>query len=102
MTDITTLSPEKQAILKLSDSQIRALLNLARKSSSAAPAASAGSRFSLPEQAQTRLKELELLERRQAARKAKDWPTADAIRDQLKAMGYAIEDSREGAKLKKL
>ncbi|MBR0026862.1 MAG: class I tRNA ligase family protein, partial [Clostridia bacterium] len=45
---------------------------------------------------------LELLERRQAARKAKDWPTADAIRDQLKAMGYAIEDSREGAKLKKL
>lgn len=45
---------------------------------------------------------LELLERRQAARKAKDWPTADAIRDQLKAMGYAVEDSPEGAKLKKL
>ena len=36
------------------------------------------------------------------ARKAKDWARADALRDALKAMGFAIEDTREGAKLKRL
>ena len=45
---------------------------------------------------------LALLDERQAARKAKNYARADEIRDQLKALGYAIEDSRQGAKLKKL
>ena len=45
---------------------------------------------------------LALLDERQAARKAKDYARADQIREQLKALGYAIEDSRQGAKLKKL
>ena len=36
------------------------------------------------------------------ARKAKDWARADALRDALKAMGFAIEDTREGAKLRRL
>lgn len=45
---------------------------------------------------------LALLEQRQEARKAKDWAKADAIRDELKAMGFAIEDSKQGAKLKKI
>ena len=45
---------------------------------------------------------LTLLDERQAARKAKNYARADEIREQLKTLGYAIEDSRQGAKLKKL
>ncbi len=45
---------------------------------------------------------LALLDERQAARKAKNYTRADEIREQLKGLGYAIEDSRQGAKLKKL
>ncbi len=45
---------------------------------------------------------LALLEERQQARKDKNYARADQIREQLKALGYAIEDSRQGAKLKKL
>ena len=43
-----------------------------------------------------------LLEARQAARKAKDFKRSDAIRDELKAKGWVIEDSPKGPKLKKL
>ena len=43
-----------------------------------------------------------LLEARQAARKAKDFKRADAIRDELKAKGWVIEDTPKGPKLKKL
>jgi len=42
-----------------------------------------------------------LLEERQAARKAKDFKRADAIREELKARGWVIEDTPKGAKLKK-
>ena len=45
---------------------------------------------------------LALLDERQAARKAKNYARADEIREQLKTLGYAIEDSRQGAKLKKI
>ena len=45
---------------------------------------------------------LALLEARKEAKKAKDWAKADAIRDELKAMGFAVEDTREGAKLKRI
>ncbi|MCU1627220.1 MAG: cysteinyl-tRNA synthetase [Pseudonocardia sp.] len=38
----------------------------------------------------------ELLERRQAARKAKDFAEADAVRDRLLAAGIAVEDSADG------
>jgi cysteinyl-tRNA synthetase len=44
---------------------------------------------------------LELLEARQAARKAKDFKRSDAIRDELKAKGWVIEDTPKGPKLKK-
>ena len=37
-----------------------------------------------------------LIARRLEAKKAKDWAIADAIRDQLKAMGVEIKDSKEG------
>jgi cysteinyl-tRNA synthetase len=43
-----------------------------------------------------------LLEARQAARNAKDFKKSDAIRDELKAKGWLIEDSPKGIKLKKL
>lgn len=45
---------------------------------------------------------LALLEERQAARKAKDFKRADAIRDELKAKGWLIEDTPKGPRLKKL
>ena len=43
-----------------------------------------------------------LLAARQAARKAKDFKRADAVRDELKAKGWAIEDTPKGPKLKKI
>ena len=43
-----------------------------------------------------------LVEARQSARKAKDFKLADAIRDELKAKGWAIEDTPKGARAKRL
>jgi cysteinyl-tRNA synthetase len=43
-----------------------------------------------------------LLDARQAARKAKDFKHADAIRDELKAKGWIIEDTAKGARAKRL
>ena len=43
-----------------------------------------------------------LAEARNAAKKAKDFKHADAIRDELKAKGWIIEDTAKGIKLKKL
>jgi cysteinyl-tRNA synthetase len=43
-----------------------------------------------------------LLEQRQAARARKDFKRADALRDELKAKGWAIEDTPKGARLKRL
>ena len=41
-----------------------------------------------------------LIEKREEARKKKDWKTADAIRDKLKKMGIILEDTTEGVKWK--
>ena len=38
-----------------------------------------------------------LLEARTAAKKAKNWAEADRIRDEIKAMGYEIIDTPQGA-----
>jgi cysteinyl-tRNA synthetase len=43
-----------------------------------------------------------LLEARQAARKAKDFKRADAIRDELKSKGWVIEDTPKGPRLKRI
>jgi len=40
----------------------------------------------------------ELVRKREEARKAKDWKTADKIRTQLRAMGIIIEDTPQGVK----
>jgi len=42
-----------------------------------------------------------LVEAREAARKARDWKQADALRDQLLAQGVLVEDSKDGPKLKR-
>ena len=38
-----------------------------------------------------------LLERRAQARQAKDWPAADAIRDELAALHVVVKDTPQGA-----
>lgn len=43
-----------------------------------------------------------LLQDRQAARQSKDFARSDAIRDELKAQGWVIEDTAKGPKLKKV
>lgn len=43
-----------------------------------------------------------LLEQRQTARKARDFKRADAIRDELKANGWVIEDTPRGPRLKRI
>ena len=45
---------------------------------------------------------LSLLEERMAARKEKSFARADELREKLKSMGFAIEDSKDGARLKRL
>lgn len=42
-----------------------------------------------------------LIEERQAARKAKDFARADAIRDELLAKGIILKDTREGVQWKR-
>ncbi len=43
----------------------------------------------------------ELLNKREQARKLKDWKTADNIRNELKEKGYEVLDTPEGVKIKK-
>ncbi|WP_410508795.1 cysteine--tRNA ligase [Methanosarcina hadiensis] len=44
---------------------------------------------------------LRLVEDREAARKKKDWATSDAIREKIKSLGYIVQDTKEGPKVKK-
>lgn len=44
----------------------------------------------------------QLMAERQAARKAKDFKRADSIRDELKSLGWTVEDTPKGPKAKKL
>ncbi|MBI1907969.1 cysteine--tRNA ligase [Candidatus Uhrbacteria bacterium] len=41
-----------------------------------------------------------LLDERQAARAAKDWGKSDALRDQLAELGYLVEDTAEGQRVR--
>jgi cysteinyl-tRNA synthetase len=40
----------------------------------------------------------ELIAKREEARKTKDWKKADALRQQLKAMGVIVEDTQQGVR----
>jgi cysteinyl-tRNA synthetase len=40
-----------------------------------------------------------LADERQAARERRDWAAADALRDRIAAMGYAVTDTPEGPRL---
>ena len=51
---------------------------------------------SLPEEIQT------LLEARAAARKSKNWAESDRLREAIKAAGWAVEDTAQGQKVKKI
>ena len=42
-----------------------------------------------------------LVEEREAARKKKDWGTSDALREKIKALGYIVQDRKEGPNVKK-
>ena len=44
----------------------------------------------------------DLLDRRQAARNAKDWASADSIRDELAGRGWKVVDAADGARLEKI
>ena len=44
----------------------------------------------------------ELLKKRRQARKEKDWQEADRLRDELKELGYLVEDTAEGEKIKSM
>lgn len=41
----------------------------------------------------------ELVQQRADAKKAKDWATADAIRDKITALGYTVKDTAQGPQL---
>jgi cysteinyl-tRNA synthetase len=43
-----------------------------------------------------------LVDEREAARIARNWPTSDAIRDKLKHKGYEIEDTNHGPKVSRV
>ena len=43
-----------------------------------------------------------LVEQRAAAKKAKDWATADAIRAKLTEMGWSVVDTAKGPQVSKL
>lgn len=43
----------------------------------------------------------EMVDKREKARKEKDWETADSIRDELSLRGYDVEDTQDGPVLRK-
>ncbi|HAM68904.1 MAG TPA: cysteine--tRNA ligase, partial [Ruminococcus sp.] len=45
---------------------------------------------------------LELVDQRKEARKAKDFAKADALRDQITALGWQIRETRQGTEITKL
>ena len=77
------LTPAQAAAGLAAWQQLDSVLGLGRKSEAEAP----------PEV-------VALLDQRQAARQAKDFKRSDALRDELKAKGWLIEDTPKGPKLK--
>jgi cysteinyl-tRNA synthetase len=44
----------------------------------------------------------ELIQRREEARKRKDWETADRLREKIRELGYLLEDTPEGVRWRKI
>lgn len=44
----------------------------------------------------------ELIRRRESARKKRDWETADKLREEIKKLGYLLEDTPEGIRWRKI
>jgi cysteinyl-tRNA synthetase len=44
---------------------------------------------------------LDLVEQRQQARQRKDWAAADALRKRIEALGWRVEDGKDGVKLRR-
>ncbi|MFZ2039396.1 MAG: cysteine--tRNA ligase, partial [Desulfobacterales bacterium] len=40
-----------------------------------------------------------LVDQREAARAARNWALSDQLRDEIQAMGYLVQDSRDGMKV---
>ncbi|UTH76649.1 cysteine--tRNA ligase [Chromobacterium sp. IIBBL 290-4] len=53
-----------------------------------------------PREEETPAQVRELLARREAARAARDWAESDALRGEILALGYVVEDGRDGAAAK--
>lgn len=84
---IITTSPAKQVCVKCAAAirELGAVLGLLGKTEASADA------------------EIDaLLSERAAARAAKDWAKSDAIRDELKALGYAVKDTPQGQQLTRI
>jgi cysteinyl-tRNA synthetase len=45
---------------------------------------------------------VKLVEERKLARQNRDWPLSDKLRDEIKAKGFLVEDTREGQKVRAL
>jgi cysteinyl-tRNA synthetase len=58
--------------------------------------------FGRPSESSTPAEVLALVEERQAARKAKDFKRSDAIRDQLAGLGWAIVDTPQGPRARRI
>jgi cysteinyl-tRNA synthetase len=58
--------------------------------------------FGMPVKSEVPTEVQALVEERQAARKAKDFKRADAVRDQLAKMGWTIEDTPRGPRAKRV
>lgn len=86
-------SATKLALIKDFDTVLSLnLISNAQKAQKASPAED----IELPEEVKA------LLEERKAARKERNFALADALRDKITALGYSVEETRQGTVVKKL
>ena len=71
-------------------------LGLLEEAEKARRAAEASEEETLPAEVQA------LVDERKAARKAKDFARADALREEIAKLGYAVEETRQGTKVTKI
>ena len=93
-------APEHRLSREEKDAMLKNILDRVKEKESAEEDTSSGSEDKKEEKNLDETVEA-LIEKRQAARKAKDFQTADAIRDQLKEMGILLEDTPQGVKWKR-